>query len=147
MPSPLPVFPPTNWWNLDVSAAPVDGNSTSFINFIGPGVQVHPDFGGTVDPGPPPSDQVYGMPYIVVHGTQPKRQVTFVLYGSESDGVGVPFYPIPDQAITTPHWIEGGEPGTMRSAAKTSRTPTMAMTMRFRRRLVISSASARLRYP
>ena len=35
----------------------------------------------------------------------------------ESDGVnhatehGVPFYPIPAEAITQPHWIEGGEPG------------------------------------
>jgi uncharacterized repeat protein (TIGR01451 family) len=107
------VFPPTNWWNLDISSAPVDSNSANFVNFINQGAvkHVHPDFGGTVDPGPPPSDQVYGMPYIVVNGTQPKKQVTFVLYGSESDGVGVPFYPIPDEAITTPHWIEGGEPG------------------------------------
>ena len=107
------MFPPTNWWNLDISSAPVDSNSANFVNFIDQGAvkHVHPDFGGTVDPGPPPGDQVYGMPYIVVNGTQPKKQVTFVLYGSESDGVGVPFYPIPDQAITTPHWIEGGEPG------------------------------------
>jgi len=109
VPSPLPVFPPTNWWNLDISAAPVDSNSTSFITFIGPGTPVHPDFGGTDGT----TYGIYGMPYIVVHNTQPKKQVTFVLYGSESDGVGVPFYPIPDQAITTPHWIEGGEPGNL----------------------------------
>jgi hypothetical protein len=38
-------------------------------------------------------------------------------YASESDGVdhetgqSLPFYPIPDQAITEPHWVEGGEPG------------------------------------
>jgi hypothetical protein len=37
--------------------------------------------------------------------------VDFVLYGNQSDGVGVPFYPIPVEAITEPHWIEGGEPG------------------------------------
>ena len=37
--------------------------------------------------------------------------------GDESDGVNhdtgqsFPFYPIPDEAITQAHWIEGGEPG------------------------------------
>jgi len=40
-------------------------------------------------------------------------------YWDESDGVnyatgqGVPFYPIPSQAITQPHWIEGGAPGSV----------------------------------
>ena len=111
LPSPLPLFPPTNWWNLDITSAPVDANSGNYISFIGPSTPVHPDFGGPVDPGPPPSDQVYGMPYIVVAGTQPKLTVDFVEFASESDGVGVPFYPIPTQAITTPHWIESGEPG------------------------------------
>ena len=38
-------------------------------------------------------------------------------YSDESDGVNhttdqsFPFYPIPDEAITQPHWIEGGQPG------------------------------------
>ena len=38
-------------------------------------------------------------------------------YWDESDGVNhdtgqsFPFYPIPDEAITQAHWIEGGEPG------------------------------------
>jgi uncharacterized repeat protein (TIGR01451 family) len=109
LPSPLPLFPATNWWNLDISTAPVDPSSASFISFIG-GDQVHPDFGGTVG-GNPATPEIYGFPYIVVNGTQPKKTVTFVAYGSESDGVGVPFYPIPDQAITTAHWIEGGPPG------------------------------------
>src|SRR5208337_2508993 len=73
----------------------------------------HPDFGGEVSPG---STAIYGMPYAIVEGSQPKRAVTF-LYWSESDGVnyttgqGIPFYPIPAQAITQPHWIEGGAPG------------------------------------
>jgi Calx-beta domain len=84
---------------------------TKRSSFIGPATSVHPDFGGTVDPGPPPGDQVYGMPYIIVTGSQPKKTVTFVEFPGESDGVGVPFYPIPDEAITTPHWIESGEPG------------------------------------
>ena len=38
-------------------------------------------------------------------------------YADESDGVNhatgqsYPFYPIPDEAMTQPYWIEGGEPG------------------------------------
>ena len=38
-------------------------------------------------------------------------------YADESDGVNhstgasYPFYPIPDEAITQPYWIEGGYPG------------------------------------
>jgi len=110
LPSPLPLFPPDNWWNLDISGAPVDPGSDGFIAFINNGGtrHLHPDFGGEEFPG---STQVYGMPYAVVDGTQPKLLVDFVLYGSESDGVGVPFYPIPAQAITQPHWVEGGDPG------------------------------------
>jgi hypothetical protein len=115
LPGPSPLFPPTNWWNLDVSGAPADSNSAAFISFINNGGtrRLHPDFGGDVSPG---SVQTYGMPYVVVDGTQPKKAVQF-LYSDESDGVNhatnmsVPFYPIPDQAITQPHWIEGGEPG------------------------------------
>jgi len=56
------------------------------------------------------------MPYGVVDGTQPKVAVQFY-YSSESDGVdhttglSFPFYPIPTEAITQTHWVEGGEPG------------------------------------
>jgi hypothetical protein len=51
-----------------------------------------------------------------VPGHQPKKAVQFY-YGDESDGVdhatgrSYPFYPIPDEAITQPYWIEGGPPG------------------------------------
>jgi len=115
LPGPFPLFPADNWWNLDVSGAPVDSNSAAFIAFIdnGPPRHLHPDFGGDVSPG---STQIYGMPYGVVDGTQPKKAVQF-FYASESDGVnhatGVsfPFYPIPDEVITQTHWIEGGEQG------------------------------------
>ncbi len=114
-PGPLPLFPPDNWWNLDISLAPVDTNSASYIAFINNGGtrRLHPDFGGEVSPG---SVGIYGMPYAIVDGTQPKQAVTFQ-YWDESDGVnystgqGVPFYPIPAQAITQPHWVEGGAPG------------------------------------
>jgi len=112
LPAPLPLFPADNWWNVDISKAPVDQNSAAFIGFINNGGtrHLHPDFGGLVSPG---SAEVYGMPYAVVDGTQPRLLVDFVNYGDESDGVGVPFYPIPAQAITQPHWIEGGDPGTV----------------------------------
>ena len=113
-PGPLPLFPATNWWNLDISAAPVDAGSAGYISFVNNGgtQRLHPDFGGEVSPG---SVAIYGMPYAVVDGTQPKQAVTFH-YWRESDGVdyatsqGIPFYPIPAQAITQPHWVEGGAP-------------------------------------
>jgi hypothetical protein len=96
------VFPSSNWWNLDVSAAPVDPQSNAFIAWIGASDRVHPDF------GPPP----YGIPYVVVDGTQPRVPVTFE-YDDESDpGIpGLPGYPIPDEARTQPNYIEGNVPG------------------------------------
>jgi hypothetical protein len=70
-PGPLPLFPADNWWNLGVSAAPVDSGSASYISFISNGTlrRMHPDFGGDVSPG---SVQIYGFPYIVVDGATPK---------------------------------------------------------------------------
>jgi hypothetical protein len=78
LPGPLPLFPPDNWWNLDITAAPVDPNSAAFITFINNGGtrRLHPDFGGEEFPG---SAQIYGMPYAVVDGTQPRLTVDFVL--------------------------------------------------------------------
>jgi len=112
LPGPLPLFPPDNWWNTDVSAVPLDPGSAGYIAFINNGGtrRLHPDLGGTVSPG---SAQIYGMPYGVVDGTQPKLTVFFRAYPDESDGVGVPFYPIPTQAISPPHWVEGGDPATV----------------------------------
>jgi hypothetical protein len=113
LPGPLPLFPSDNWWNLDISTAPVDPGSAAFINFIGATRGLHPDFGGEETPG---SDAIYGFPYIVVKADQPKKTVQFV-WPDESDGVdhsieeSYPFYPIPDDAITQPHWVEGGQPG------------------------------------
>jgi hypothetical protein len=108
-PGPLPVFPSDNWWNVDVTSAPTDPASSSYVAFINNGGtrRLHPDFGGEASPG---SVDIYGMPYAIVDGSQPKQTVTFQ-YWDESDGVGVPFYPIPAQAITQPHWVEGGAPG------------------------------------
>jgi hypothetical protein len=103
-----PVFPADNWWNLDIRSAPVDANSAAYISYINNGGtrRLHPDFGGTESPG---GVAMYGMPYAVVDGSQLKSTVTFQ-YASESDGVGKVYYPIPTQAITQPHWVEGGAP-------------------------------------
>ena len=114
-PAPLPLFPADNWWNTDISSAPVDAGSAGYIAFINNGGtrRLHPDFGGEASPG---SVDIYGMPYAIVSGSQPKQAVTFD-YWDESDGVdyatgrGVPFYPIPQQAATQSHWVEGGAPG------------------------------------
>jgi len=112
LPSPLPLFPADNWWNTDVSAAPVDPGSASFIAFVnapyGSPRKLHPDFGGQSSPG---STDVYGFPFAVVLGSQAKLTVTFDLYPDESDGVGLPFYPIPVEAETQPYWVEGGPAG------------------------------------
>src|SRR4051794_41144694 len=113
LPGPLPLFPADNWWNVDISNAPVDAASANYISFIGATRALHPDFGGDVSPG---SAQGYGFPFAVVDGTTPLRAVQFQ-YADESDGVdhttnrSVPFYPIPDEAIAQAHWIESGEPG------------------------------------
>jgi hypothetical protein len=113
VPAPLPLFPSDNWWNQDLSAAPVDPRSAQFISFIGATRRLHPDFGGYESPG---SANVYGFPYLTVPGNQPKRAVQFY-YADESDGVdhatnrSFAFYPIPDDAIAQPYWIEGGPAG------------------------------------
>src|SRR5258708_7404604 len=118
----LPLFPANNWWNTDVSLAPVDGNSGNFIQFIGPTRGLHPDFGGDAGGG-----DVYGFPFIIVDGTQPKKTVTFMEFGDQSDGVNhntgqpFPFYPIPDEAITMNGWVEGGQPGNVDQPAREDR--------------------------
>ncbi|MUV14726.1 Calx-beta domain-containing protein [Noviluteimonas gilva] len=115
IPPPLPVFSADNWWNTDISQAPVDANSANFINFIGSTRRLHPDFGGEAETGSP---DVYGFPYIVVNGSTAKSAVTFD-YWDESDGVnmstgqGIPFYPIPANVISQPHWMEGGAPASV----------------------------------
>lgn len=104
------VFPVTNWWNQDISTAPLDINSPQLIDWISgrsastPTAirRLHPDF------GPPP----YGIPYVVVSGDTPRVQPTFG-YDDESDTTigGLSGYPIPEQAKTTPNYIEGGVAG------------------------------------
>jgi hypothetical protein len=97
------LFPSDNWWNQDISAAPIDADSEAFIDFIGRTRTLHPDF------GPPP----YGIPYVGVGGGEPRVPVTFVEYGDESDNgfASERGYPIPDAARTQPNYIEGGRAG------------------------------------
>ena len=118
LPQPLPLFPVDNWWNLDISSWPVDPNSASYIAFINTGGtrRLHPDLGGDAATAGDPY-AIYGMPYAVVSNvTNADLKAVEFLYSDESDGVdpntGVsfPFYPIPPEAITQSHWIEGGDP-------------------------------------
>jgi hypothetical protein len=87
-------------WNQDISAAPVDPNSSNIINFIGAGVTLHPDFGaGTYQ------NQTIGIPYQVEAATQPRVSITLGAYAAESDPGPMP---IPSNAL-----IEGyPKPGT-----------------------------------
>jgi hypothetical protein len=104
------VFPAGNWWNQDISTAPVDPRSGQLIDFISgrsttnPTAvrRLHPDF------GPPP----YGIPYVAVAGDQPRVPVAFEYAGESDDGIpGLPGYPVPQEARTAPNYIEGGVPG------------------------------------
>ena len=114
LPGPLPLFPADNWWNADVSLAPLEPNGTRFINWIQQSGRrrLHPDFGG--DSGEEPPDAIiYGIPYCTVPGTQPLVAVEFD-YDDESDHAapGRPAgYPIPSEAKTQQRWIEGGLAG------------------------------------
>ncbi|MEA2163041.1 MAG: hypothetical protein QOK37_1168 [Thermoanaerobaculia bacterium] len=110
MPQPLPLFPLSNWWNTDISAAPVDPKSAAFIADVGATKGMHPDFGPDSGDSSAP---IYGMPYIIVSGSQPLLPVTFD-YADESDAAapGRPAgYPIPEEAKTQQKWIEGGLAG------------------------------------
>ncbi|MGH7682209.1 MAG: hypothetical protein ACRENN_09520 [Candidatus Eiseniibacteriota bacterium] len=106
------IFPADNWWNLDISAAPVDSQSAAMIDWIRGRTSgnptatriVHPDF------GPPP----YGIPYVGVGANQQLDLMNFTPYGSQSDpgAPGRPAgYPVPSQAKSQANYIEGALPG------------------------------------
>ncbi|HTS10718.1 MAG TPA: hypothetical protein VMH00_01245 [Candidatus Limnocylindrales bacterium] len=73
-------FPADNLWNKNIASASVDPSSASIINFIGPTVAVHPDFGSGLYNG-----SSIGIPYIVVGSAQTFVNITFTAYGSDSD--------------------------------------------------------------
>src|ERR1700730_14230144 len=74
LPGPLPLFPADHWWNVDITSAPVDVNSSAYISFIRASQRLHPDFGGDSGDASAP---IYGMPYIVVTASQPLVPVVF----------------------------------------------------------------------
>ena len=133
-PAPLPLFPSDNWWNADISAAPVDAGSASYIAFINNGGtrRLHPDFGGEASPG---SVDIYGMPYAIVDGVAAEAGGDVRVLGRErrrrhATGQGMPFYPIPSQAITQPHWVEGGAPGNVDQRSAERSPPARSSTAR-----------------
>jgi hypothetical protein len=69
-----PVLPADNIWNTPVDQLPVSSSSSTWVGTIGATSPLHPDF------GPDP----YGIPFIIVPGTQTKYPATFT-YASESD--------------------------------------------------------------
>jgi len=88
-------FTSSNLWNADISSAPVDPNSGTIItNWVG-SVTVHPDWG---------TDPSYGIPYVVVNGSQSLVKVNLQAYGDESDPGPMP---VPANAP-----IEGGSSST-----------------------------------
>jgi hypothetical protein len=80
------VFPSDNPWNQDVSQAPVDPHSDTYVASIGVSGHLHPDTGSNPD---------YGIPYTVVGSGQPRVPITFTAYGDQSDPGP---YPIPPNA-------------------------------------------------
>jgi hypothetical protein len=73
-------FPDDNLWNQDISGSPVDSNSTAIINYIGPSVGIHADFGAGQYQG-----STIGIPYTVVGPQQPFLSINYTAYGGESD--------------------------------------------------------------
>jgi hypothetical protein len=73
------VLPADNIWNTPVDQLPVSPNSATYVNTIGSGGTVHPDFGAIIWNGAP-----IGIPYVTVPGAQTKYPATFT-YASESD--------------------------------------------------------------
>jgi len=102
-----PIYAPAdNWWNLDVTNAPVDPNSVAIVAFVkslGNNGYLHPDF-----------NKDYGISVTSVAGDTPLVPVTFDRYPAESD-VGAPGrpagYPIPAAAKVNPAYFENHEPG------------------------------------
>ncbi len=94
----IPVFPPDNPWNQDISALPVHPNSLNFISSIGASTGLHPDFGTVWDGAP------NGIPFCIAKPGQPLVPVDFTLYEDQSDPGP---YPIPASAP-----IEGGPDST-----------------------------------
>lgn len=120
LPAPLPLFPSDNWWNTDITSAPVDPNSDAFLAFVGLTRGMHPDFGG--DSGDP-SAPIYGFPYVTVPGSQPLVPVTFD-YDDESDHAA----PAARPAIRSPSRRRRSRGGSKEGSPATIRMPAATAT-------------------
>ncbi len=69
-------FTSASLWNTDISSEAVDPNSSALINNWVGAVNLHPDFG---------TDPTYGIPYVVVNGSQNLVTVNLGAYSDESD--------------------------------------------------------------
>ncbi|MBX9666690.1 MAG: hypothetical protein K2X93_03685 [Candidatus Obscuribacterales bacterium] len=69
------VFPANNVWNTKINGLPVDANSATYVNTLGPTKNFHPDWG---------SNPAYGIPYNLVPADMAKVNVIFD-YADESD--------------------------------------------------------------
>jgi hypothetical protein len=69
-----PIFPPDNIWNRSIIGLPVDPHSRDYVESIGAGSPLHPDFG----PGS-------GIPYAISDGGDPPAAISFGDGGPESD--------------------------------------------------------------
>lgn len=96
------MFPADNPWNQDVSALPLNANSSTYLANMNASKGLHPDWGDYANPG-----DYYGIPFSSGAGS-PLVPVTFTAYADQSDKNPCPSgsgtcYPIP---TTAP--IEGG---------------------------------------
>jgi hypothetical protein len=77
-----PMFPPDNDWNRDVSGEPVDSHSDAYLATLGASWRnLHADFGSSPE---------YGIPFVIVPGSQPREAMSFV-YAGESDPGPYPY--------------------------------------------------------
>ena len=120
--TPLPLFPADNWWNARRQPGPPRPRlRRATSRFIGGDRRCTPTSAARSRPG---ASRSTACPTSSWTARQPKKAVSFD-YADESDGVDagalrVPFYPIPDEAITQAHWIEGGAAGQRRTRAATA---------------------------
>lgn len=79
------IFPTSNIWNTNIADMPVHKDSAIWLNAIGKGVNLHPDFGPKNLKG-----EEVGIAVNYVDKTTPRESVLF-RYASESDQVKYPF--------------------------------------------------------
>ncbi len=79
------IFPPDNPWNTDISQYPPDPNAATYLTSMKASTtNLHPDFG---------TDPTYGIPFVVVDGSQPLVPMVFNQSPDESDPGPYPFPP------------------------------------------------------